>query len=588
MISRRVRWLAVAAMATMGVACGSDDDSDPVGSAVDAVVIGPVGTAAGFEDNDGNLVAEPNISFDWNSFDPTTWTGSAPLRRSSKSVSGWAFTGLEDAQNTTSDSAFDGGTKQDADCPGVGTQKAGNKEDLKRVYVASKTVAGHVYLELAWVRIAQNTTSPSAHVAFEFNQNNPTTNPSTACPAGSGGLVERSAANGGDMLIVYDFEGGTDAPNIKLSRWIDSGACEISSNTPPCWSVATTLTSGVAEAQVNTTATALDTIGPSDETLGIKEFGEAGIDLTAAGVFPPGVCFGFGNVFAVSRSSGNSSQAQMKDLVGPGSVNITNCGTIIIRKVTSPSPDPTTTTFAYTTTGGLSPATFNLQNGGSRTYSNVQAGGPYTVTETDPGPNFALTGLDCSASSLGNGSTVTPNVGTRTVSIALQASDTVDCTYTNTLQQGAIKIHKTSSADGSNLAGAQFDIRKAGDQSLVAHVTTDSNGVACVDELDFGDYEVTETDAPAGYEIDDATAQAVTVDSVATCGSGNEETVDFTDTPLSRIVCSFESLAAGNPTSATIQCTPMDSSASPLVEGTPRVLDDLVPGTYTCTVVISD
>ena len=62
--------------------------------------------------------------------------------------------------------------KQDDDCAATGTGKSSNKDDLKRIYVASKTAAnGHTYLELAWVRIPQNTTSPSAHVAFEFNQN---------------------------------------------------------------------------------------------------------------------------------------------------------------------------------------------------------------------------------------------------------------------------------------------------------------------------------------------------------------------------------------------------------------------------------
>ena len=56
----------------------------------------------------------------------------------------------------------------------------------------------------------------------------------------------------------------------------------------------------------------------------------------------------------------------MKDLVGPGDVNIANCGQVIIRKVTDPSPDPTDTTFNYTTTGGLDPATFGLKNGESQ------------------------------------------------------------------------------------------------------------------------------------------------------------------------------------------------------------------------------
>src|SRR5262245_28200282 len=179
---------------------------------------GPVSNAAGFEGDDGNLAPAAPINFDWNSFAPTTWTGTAPNRTASTTVSGWAFTGLEDAQATNSDSAFAGGTKQDDDCASVGGAKAPNKDDMKRIYVTSNTVGGDVFLGLSWVRIPQNTTSASAHVGFEFNQG------TTACPAGSDGLVRRTA---GDMLIVYDFEGGAGTPTISLRRWVTSGSCEV-------------------------------------------------------------------------------------------------------------------------------------------------------------------------------------------------------------------------------------------------------------------------------------------------------------------------------------------------------------------------
>jgi Prealbumin-like fold domain len=570
----RVGRLLVAAVAVASVVL--------IGAPTASAVTGPVGTAAGFEDDDGNLAPDPlGLNFDWNSFAPTTWTGGAPNRTSTKVFSGWTFNGLEDAQATGTDSGFAGGTKQDDECPSVITQKATNKDDLKRVYFANTTGAnGHVYLMLAWVRIPQNTTSSSAHVAFEFNQG------TTACGGSSDGLVHRTTANGGDMLIVYDFEGGAATPTIKLERWVASGACEVSSDSPPCWGVATTLPAGTAEAKVNTGVTVQDGIAPSPpESLGDSEFGEAGIDLTNAGVFSQNTCLAFGKGYAVSRSSGNSAQAQMKDLVGPGNLNIQNCGTVIIRKQTDPSPDPTDTTFSYTTTGGLSPSTFGLKDGQKQDYGANVFAGSYSVTESDPAPDFSLSNLDCSASSITHGTTITTNTATRTVSFNLKALDTVDCTYTNTLHTGAIKITKTSIKDNSTLAGAKFDVRKASDNSLVAQVTTGDDGTACVDNLRFGDYMVTETDAPTGYEIDDSTAHTVTVDNDATCGSGNEETISFSDTPLSRITVSFESLAPGNPTSATVQCTG-DASESPLPEGTPKVLDNLAPGTYSCTVVV--
>jgi hypothetical protein len=121
-------------------------------------VAGPVSNQAGFEGDDGNLAPAALINFDWNSFAPTGWTGTAPSRTATKTVSGWAFTGLEDAQATTTDSAFAGGTKQDDNCPTVTGAKAPNKDDLKRVYVTSNTVGGEVFLGLSWVRIPQNTT----------------------------------------------------------------------------------------------------------------------------------------------------------------------------------------------------------------------------------------------------------------------------------------------------------------------------------------------------------------------------------------------------------------------------------------------
>ncbi len=45
---------------------------------------------------------------------------------------------------------------------------------------------------------------------------------------------------------------------------------------------------------------------------------------------------------------------------------------------------------------------------------------------------------------------------------------------------------------------------------------TDADGFACLDELPFGDYTVTETDAPTGG-CPTPTPRTVTVDSESTC-----------------------------------------------------------------------
>jgi len=547
---------------------------------------GPIGIASGFEDDDGNLRDDAgtgiNAGIDWNSFDPTTWTGQEPFRQTSKVFSGWSFKGVEDAQATTSDSGFAGGTKQDDDCPTVITAKAPNKDDLKRIYIASKTGSnGHTYLNLAWVRIPQNTTSASAHVGFEFNQG------STACA--TGGLVQRMA---GDMLIVYDFEGGAGDPVLTLRRWIASGACEISNNTAPCWGPAVNLTaSGFAEAKVNTGSSVLDTIAPVDETLQDSEFGEAGIDLTDAGVFPPGTCNSFGKAYAVSRSSGSSGTAQMKDLDGPVDFNLTNCGTITIIKHTSPGGIDQNFSYTSTIAGGqlsctadATPASFTLNDSGTDTEvcSNVPAGS-YTVTEGADPAGFAFADLSCSASGTGTSATPASGNATRVASITMAGGGAVTCTYTNNQQLGAIEITKTrkhAATPANNAhAGVTFTLSPGG-----ATAVTDANGNACFENLAFGAYTVTES-VPAGYNSDDAVKEA-TVNNNATCANNAGEPLTFHNTPLTNVQIKVTSQVTGG-TSSVVNCdnNALDGSGSN-IDVTASNLEPTDPAVITCTILI--
>ena len=544
---------------------------------------GPIGTASGFEDDDGNLAV--NATFDWNGF-TGTWTGTAPSRQASETTSGWQFTGLEDRQVSTADSAFAGGTKQDNNCPTVIGAKAPNKDDLKRVYLSTKTVNGNVYLNLAWVRITQNTTSPSAHIGFEFNQG--------STPCATGGLVSRTA---GDMLIVYDFEGGSgDTPTLTLRRWRTTGSpCEVASNSAPCWGPAVNLTAGgFAEAKVNTTATALDTVGPTNETLGLNEFGEAGINLTAAQVFPAGQCATFGKAYAVSRSSGNSAQAQMKDLVGPANFNLANCATVIIRKVTSPAGD-TTTSFGYTTNVTTSPATttspFSLKDGESNTIANVVTGAGKTVTEANPGPAYALTNINCSASTVpaANRSTDT---ATRTVTFSIAAGEVLDCTFTNTKQLGALKILKQSTKTGNPLvtqAGAVFSYDSSSVTDNGAGDLDADIGEVCVSGLATGAYSVSETSPPPGYGAATGGSQSVTVVAGTNCTDNQPAagaTATFRNDPLADLLVRVDGQESGEIRSS-IDCTVgADIGIPDPVDPAVLDVDDLAPQTITCTIVI--
>jgi hypothetical protein len=444
-----------------------------------AAFAGPVGSAQGFEDDDGNLADDAAVpGIDWNSFADVIWSphpATTPTRQTPDNYTalGFQFKGIEDYPNpgastgTTADTSFAGGTKQDDTCAKVISAKPPNKDDLTRVYLASKTnpTDGHVFLDLAWARIPQNSTSASAHVGFEFNQG------STACGVGSGGLVQRTV---GDMLIVYDFEGGSGPPVLTLRRWLtdptdpnqedfftdENNPCDVDSNSPPCWGDAVNLTAGgFAEGRVNT-ANVTDALAPpalnsasgesTDRILGTQEFGEAGIDLTAAGVIPAGSCFPAGKAYAVSRSSGQSSQAQMKDLVGPANFNLTNCGTVIIKKHTNPRDldqefsftsnlSGTQISCTQTTAAGVTPVetptSFSLNdNGTGDTASNTQTctnvpAGSYTVTEGNDPTGFTFDDLSCTATT---GSSGTQNATTeKQADITLASGGTVTCTYVN-------------------------------------------------------------------------------------------------------------------------------------------------------------
>ena len=89
--------------------------------------------------------------------------------------------------------------------------------------------------------------------------------------------------------------------------------------------------------------------------------------------------------------------------------------------------------FAYTTTGGLSPSSFNLDDDADGTLSNTQTftgllPGNFTVVEGANPSGWALTNLTCT----GGGANTTTSVATRTATIGLDAGENITCTFENT------------------------------------------------------------------------------------------------------------------------------------------------------------
>jgi hypothetical protein len=298
----------------------------------------------------------------------------------------------------------------------------------------------------------------------------------------------------------------------------------------------------------------------------------------------------------------------MEDLVGPGQINLTNCGEVKIIKHTNPRG--VNQNFSYTSTlagsqisctTDTTPASFTLNDNGNTTgdstantedCTNVPIGS-YTVTEGADPNGFVFGSLSCTATGSGSGSQDGTVAKQANITIAA-GLDTVTCTYVNNQQLGAIKITKTS-IKGTALAGATFSIKSGGTAISGSPFTTDANGEICVDNLNFGDYSVQETAAPAGYNIDDSTAHTVTVDNNAKCSDDpyGGETFSATDTPLTDITATATSEAPGG-TQSSISC--VDSSNAD-VGNSPQPatgFDDpvsvaangLEPGTYTCTITI--
>jgi len=378
------------------------------------------------------------------------------------------------------DDSFGQGTKEDTPSPTiVNGSIPPSKSDLLRFYTSNELVGTDQFLYLAWERVQEPT--GTTNMDFEFNKKDCTPGLTPADPDCSANGVTPIRSEG-DVLIKYDLSQGGTNPILGFHFWVLSGdphsVCE-ASNTVPCWGPVQDLT-GDFEGAINTVPVT-DPIQPgAPRTLSVRTFGEAAVNLTDSGILPPGTCESFGSAYLKSRSS-DSFTAAVKDFISPIPVTIQNCGQIIIRKQTD--PDGATGSFGYTTTGGLTPATFSLSDDGVRDYGAHISAGTYTVTENDPTPGFDLTDLDCTVTG-GGGSTTTENVGTRTVSINLHA-------YTNT-QRGKIIVEKQTDPDGAT-GSFSFTGTAAG--------SIGDGGQIVVDNLVPGTYTSTEGDPTPGFDL---------------------------------------------------------------------------------------
>jgi hypothetical protein len=633
------------------------------------------------------IASHPEVSLPDSNFEIDT---DANLKQDDASPSiDWASTSVaetrkKDIDPGPTDDSFGEGTKEDTAVPTVVDGSIPpNKSDLLNFGVYLETTpTGARFLNLFWHRVQEP--SGTTNMDFEFNQ--------SSTISANGVTPVRTA---GDVLIQYDLSRGGTSPILFVSRWITSGPaseCE-ASNSVPCWGTKTNLTAaGDATGSINTTAI------PAAESDGLgnvsaRTFGEAQLDFDAL-TGGTGRCASFGSAYLKSRSSDSFTSA-VKDFIAPATLNLRNCGAVVIRKETDPDEDPNATTFGYTKSFPTDPAsanTFTLMDDGVQSYTTVLFGTGYTVDEDVIPEGWDLTGIDCNVAAhpsvgvtpvidLFNGTvtfaidsatdvldctytnrargtivvekitddgtgsfdftstTLTPSPFTLTTTapgaagqdsrtfgdlaapgtydvaetvppgwnlvssscddgsspaaIGLSPGETVTCTFHDERERGAILITKTRkhAADGPGdhpHPNVTFTVTGGSLPAGGTTVSTGSDGTACVGNLVVsslvGNYTVTET-VPAGYVADGATSQTVAVVDEAACDNANPKAmVSFRNTPLTNLTVSVDSQVDGG-TASTIDCGAGVVNTGPNGDGS-TTRNDLVPGTYTCTIVI--
>ncbi|MDQ1699785.1 MAG: hypothetical protein QOG34_1648 [Frankiaceae bacterium] len=520
-------------------------------------------TGSTFETGDGNDV----VDFSPAGVDGVDWA----------TASGASVHYLDTADHASggSDNAFGQGAKEDVVNPNVVSGSIPpNKSDLTDFITAwdTKTVssANHTFLYLKWKR---TNVLGNANMDFEFNQNPPTSPPTPPTSKFySDGTAVRTNL---DMLISYDF-GGSGTPKLSLFRWLAGGGAKdpngntetagqcYSASALPCWGFGS---------QGNLSAANEANGGASAD----GKSGEAGIDLTAAGVFSATTCTTFGDALLKSRSS-SSFTSEIKDFIQlpHGNIQVSNCGAIKVVKRD------------HSDGSALADAVFELT--GPNSYDQQCT----TAIVTDPtSSDFGKAICTFSNLPLGDYSlhevsapSAAYNIDPNTYTIHLTSASTITQTIDDTRAPATLSITKVDDASSPNpVAGAGFTAylenpdaahlvskgscttydgqTQAGDGS-----TPDAGTCTITGLVDAGTYIVRETTTPPGY--DSASDWTVTV------ALGDSLSHTFTDVHQFKVitlVCqqSDNSLHAG---SFTITSPDPGSGTSPTTN-TPTTLSGL-------------
>jgi hypothetical protein len=222
------------------------------------------------------------------------------------------------------DDSYQGGTKEDTVCPGEVTGSIpNNKSDLLTFHGYSEP-GDPGFFNFAWSRVSDP--SGTTLMDFEFNQ--------SATPCSDGPNVQRTV---GDLLVEYAIDQGGAQAEISGRVWNGSAW-------GPTVDLDDSIACGGGPCAVGTINSA-PILAADYDGLGLKQartFGEAQLDLRF--LQNENQCIAFGSMMVKSRSS-DAFNSQLKDFIRPLEVNLTNCGSVIIRPAsTSPTMSRTPST----------------------------------------------------------------------------------------------------------------------------------------------------------------------------------------------------------------------------------------------------
>jgi hypothetical protein len=237
---------------------------------------------------------------------------------------------------------------------------------------------------------------------------------------------------------------------------------------------------------------------------------------------------------------------------------------IIVKKVTDPNPDPTSTSFSFTAGGGLSPSSFSLANGGSQTFSNLSPTNGYSVAETVP------SGWDLTSSTCDDGSPIS--------NIDLSPGETVTCTFTNTLKRGTIIVKKVTnpspdptstsfSFTAGGLSPSSFSLANGGQQTYSNLLP--GNG-----------YSVAET-VPSGWDLTSATCDDGSPVTKIDVSAGETVTCTFTNRLKGKIIIKKITNPSPDPTSTSFSFSAgggLSPSSFSLANGGSQTFSNVTPG----------